>query len=59
MKELQSDTSIAILPADKGRSTIILNPEDYLEKFMDHKNNGQYQLLNKHPTTKIETKTLK
>ena len=26
LKELQSDTSILILPADKGRSTIILNP---------------------------------
>ena len=32
LKELQSDTSIVILPADKGRSTVILNREDYLEK---------------------------
>ena len=30
LKELQSDTSIVILPADKGRSTTILNCEDYL-----------------------------
>ena len=59
MKELQSDTSIVILPADKGRSTVILNREDYLEKCMDHINNGPYQLLNKDPTTKIKTKTLK
>ena len=58
-KELQSDTSIVILPADKGRSTVILNREDYLEKCMDHINNGQYQLLKKDPTTKIKTKTLK
>ena len=29
LKELQSDTSIVILPADKGRSTVILNHEDY------------------------------
>ena len=35
LKELQSDTSIVILPADKGRSTVILNREDYLEKCMD------------------------
>ena len=44
LKELQSDTSIVILPADKGRSTVILNREDYLEKCMDHINNGPYHL---------------
>ena len=59
LKELQSDTSIVILPADKGRSTVILNREDYLEKCMDHINNGPYQILKKDPTTKIKTKTLK
>ena len=59
LKELQSDTSIVILAADKGRSTVILNHEDYLEKCMDHMNNGPYQLLKKDPTTKIKTKTLK
>ena len=59
MKELQSNTSIVILPADKGRSTVILNREDYLENCMDHINNGPYQLLKKDPTTKIKTKTLK
>ena len=31
LKELQSDTSIVILAAEKGRSTVILNREDYLE----------------------------
>ena len=59
MKELQSETSIVILPADKVRSTVILNREDYLEKCMDHTNNGPYQLLKKDPTTKIKAKTLK
>ena len=59
LKELQSDTSIVILPANKGRSTVILNREDYLEKCMDHINNGPYQLLKKDPTTKIKAKTLK
>ena len=29
LKELQSDTSVAILPSDKCRSTVILNCEDY------------------------------
>ena len=59
LKELQSNTSIVILPADKGRSTIILKHEDYLEKCMNHINNGPYELLKKDPTTKIKTKTLK
>ena len=59
MKELQSDMSNVILPADKGRSTVILNCEDYLEKCMDHTNNGPYQLLRKDPNTKIKAKTLK
>ena len=30
LKKLQSDTSIVVLPANKGRSTTILNREDYL-----------------------------
>ena len=59
LKELQFDASIVILPADKDRSTVILNREDYLEKCMDHINNGPYQLLRKDPTTKIKAKTLK
>ena len=59
MKELQSDTSNVILPAGKDISTVILNREDYLEKCMDHINNGPYQLLIKDPTIKIKAKTLK
>ena len=45
LKELQSDTSVVTLTADIGRSTVILNREDYLERFMDHKNNGPYHLV--------------
>ena len=59
LKELQSDTSVVYLPADKGRSTVILNREDYLEKCMDHINNAPYQLLSKDTTTKIKAKTSK
>lgn len=44
-KELQFDTSMVILPADKGRSTVILNCEGYLEKFMNYINNGPHQLI--------------
>ena len=58
LKKLQYDASIVILPADKCRSTIILNHEDYLEKCMVHINNALYQ-LHINPTTKIKAKTLK
>ena len=59
LKYLQSDKSVVILPADKVRSTVILNRDDCLEKFMGHINSGPYQLLRKDPTTKIKAKTLK
>ena len=59
MKELQSDTSILILPVDKGRSTVILKCVESMEKCMDHINNGPDQILKKVLTTKIKTKTLK
>ena len=45
LKELKSDSPIVILPADKGRSTVIFNREDYLEKCIDHIINGPNQLL--------------
>ena len=40
LKELQSDTSIVVLPAGKGRSTVIFNCEGYLEKCTHDINNG-------------------
>ena len=42
LKELQSDTTVVILPADKGRSKVILNREDHFEKCMDHITNRPY-----------------
>ena len=45
---------MVILPADKGRSTVIFNREDYLEKYVDHINKGPYELLKKDPTTKLK-----
>ena len=34
LKELQSDTSIALVTIGKGRSTVILNHENYLRNRM-------------------------
>ena len=60
LKGLQSDTSVVILRADKGRSVVILNHKDLLGKCMNHINDGPYQLLKKDPTTtKIKATTLK
>ena len=59
LKELQADTSIVILPADRGRSTIIPSREGRLGRCMDHIGNGTYQLLKKDPTTEIKTKASK
>ena len=49
LKEIQSDTSIVTLPADKVRSTLILNREVY---HMDHIKNGLHQLLKKDAPSK-------
>ena len=59
LKESQSDTSVIIFPANKDRSTVIPNREDYLEKGTDHINNGPNQLLKKDPTSKMKAKALK
>ena len=59
MKELQLDTSIVILQADEGKSTVIHNRKDYLEKYMDHINKCPNQLLKKYTTIKVKAKTLK
>nr|VZI52231.1 unnamed protein product [Spirometra erinaceieuropaei] len=32
LKALRNDTSIVILPADKGRSTVVLDKTDYVQK---------------------------
>ncbi|VDM03891.1 unnamed protein product [Schistocephalus solidus] len=35
LKELKADRDIGILPADKGRSTIVSDGADYLQKAKD------------------------
>ena len=55
LKELQSDKSILILPACKGKYTVILIRRYYLEKCMDHINDEPYQLLKKDRATKLKS----
>ena len=47
LKEVEADMSVVSLPADRGPSTVIFNPEYSFEKFMDHIYNGTYQILKK------------
>ena len=37
----------------------MLNRGGYLEKYMDHTNNGTYQLFKRDPTTKLKYKTFR
>jgi hypothetical protein len=36
MKDLQDDDIIIILPADKGRLTVIMNKSDYTDRVINH-----------------------
>ena len=40
LHSLKEDKEITILPADKGRATVILNKEDYIKKCNDHLDSG-------------------
>ena len=51
---LKEDKEITILPADKGRATVILNKEDYIKKCNDHLDSGPYIKLQKGPTERIK-----
>ena len=54
LHSLKEDKEITILPADKGRATVILNKEDYIKKCNDHLDNGPYIELKKDPTERIK-----
>ena len=56
LHSLREDNSIIILPADKGRSTVILNKQDYINKCQDHLNNGPYTKIPKDPTESVKKK---
>ena len=52
LKTLQRDNSVTILPADKGRATVILNTEDYKQR--DNQllsDTNTYQPIPKDPPT--------
>ena len=57
VKQLARDKYIVILPADKGRATVVMNQSDYsakMEAMLDGRDT--YQPLSKDPTTSLESK---
>ena len=54
IKNLKEDESILVLPADKGRLTVVMNIEDYIKKSNDILNdNYTYLPLKKDPTDQL------
>ena len=57
LTKLKKDETVMILPADKGRTTVILDKDDYIKKCYEHINNGPYKLLKRDPTEIIKRET--
>jgi hypothetical protein len=57
---LKEDNTITILPADKGRCTVILNKNDYVTKIQDLLNDQRtYEKLKRDPTSKFKDNIIK
>ena len=56
LHNLKDDTNIVIVPADKGRATVILDKQDYTLKMMETLKDDKYSILRRDPTVRIENK---
>ena len=57
VKELAKDDDIVILPADKGRATVVMDRKDYSAKMLTMLGDRDtYQLMAKDPTTSLENR---
>ncbi len=56
LSELKNMSDVAILPADKGRATVITNKDEYRSKLTQLIQSGTYRLVKKDPTKTQETK---
>ena len=60
LNDLKKDNNIVILPADKGKITVVLDTKTYEDKVNDLLSDGKtYSKLNKDPTTTYKNKLLK
>ena len=59
LHELKKDNDIMILPADKGRATIVLDKSDYESKMQNLLSDTKtYEVLKKDPTPSVKNKIL-
>ena len=56
LKGLKEDKNIMILPADKGRASVVLDKNTYDDKLKALIEKGPYRLLNKDPTDRLSRK---
>ncbi|KAM7314034.1 uncharacterized protein ISCGN_003819 [Ixodes scapularis] len=54
LRKLREDTEIVLLPADKGKSTVVLDREGYEQKARDLLESPAYEKLKKDPTSQIQ-----
>ena len=57
LNQLKNDENIITVPADKGRSTVVMNKSDYVNKCMEHLNDRNiYKVLTKNTMKSIQTR---
>ena len=56
LKSLKEDESIMVLPADKGRASVVMDTDTYRAKMSTLIEKGPHQLLNKDPTDRLSRK---
>ena len=56
LKGLKEDKNIMILPADKGRASVVLDKNTYDDELKALIEKGPYRLLNKDPTGRLSRK---
>ena len=59
LRNLRIDNDIVIVPADKGRATVILDKSDYTRKMMQILEDDKYTTLKRDPTVKTENRIVK
>ena len=56
LKSLKEDESIMVLPADKGRASVVMDTDAYRAEMSTFIENGPHQLLKKDPTDRLTRK---
>ena len=55
LRDLRSDDSIVLLPADKGKCTVVMNKAEYVEKMEEKlKDENTYKRIHAYPTLTIQ-----